>query len=231
YVEEPVTPKFEVSQEEITNLPNYYYRVFYKQMNEMQFVSHLDIIRMIYNVLRASELPIVLTKGYNIHPLLRFGPPLPIGVQGRNEYFDLAMKDEFNPDHLLKALEKVMPEQLTLNEVSLITNKKMLVMEYYKFEQLTIIPPKELEKQFEKYTNAFLESSEFKFTRIRKGKEKISDLKEIIKEIQWDGSKLEIIKKIVGASIFDVLREVYQIEREETNNFVIIRNRLLEETQ
>ena len=228
YVEEPVTPKFEVSQEEITNLPNYYYRVFYKQMNEMQFVSHLDIIRMIYNVLRASELPIVLTKGYNIHPLLRFGPPLPIGVQGRNEYFDLAMKDEFNPDHLLKALEKVMPEQLTLNEVSLITNKKMLVMEYYKFEQLTIIPPKELEKQFEKYTNAFLESSEFKFTRIRKGKEKTTDLKEIIKEIQWDGSKLEILKKIVGASIFDVLEQVYKIDRYRTNRFEIIREGMIE---
>ena len=231
YAKELPTSRIEVIQEEIDNAPNYYYRVFYQQMNEMQFVSHLDIIRMIYNVLRASELLIVFTKGFNIHPMLRFGPPLSIGVQGRNEYFDLAMKDEYKTDSIFTKLEEVMPEQLKINQVIPITDKKMLMMEYYQFEQLTIIPPKELKKQFEKYTNAFLESSEFKFTRIRKGKEKTSDLKEIIKEIQWDGSKLEIIKKIVGASIFDILRELYHIEREETNNFVIIRNRLLEETQ
>lgn len=231
YVKKIVTPKFEVSKEEIANLPNYYYRVFYRQMNEMQFVSHLDIVRMFYNVVRASELPIVFSKGFNIHPLLRFGPPLSIGVQGKSEYFDFAMKEITESENILKMLEKVMPEQLKINNIIRIDNKKMLAMDFYEFEELIVIPSSDLKTQFEQYTNAFLESSELKFTRIRKGKEKISDLKEIVKEIQWDGSKLEITKKIVGAGIFDVLKQVYHIEREETNNFVIIRNRLLEGTQ
>ncbi len=43
-----------------------------------------------------------------------------------------------------------------------------------------------------------------KFTRIRKGKEKTSDLKKILKEIRWDDSKLKITKKIVGTGISDI---------------------------
>jgi hypothetical protein len=53
-------------------------------------------------------------------------------------------------------------------------------------------------------------------------------LKKLVKQISWKDGELNIIKSIVGAGIFDILREVYGIQREDTNEFVIIRKRLIE---
>jgi hypothetical protein len=104
-------------------------------------------------------------------------------------------------------------------------------MNYYVYEKISVIPPAEFAELFEKETASFQKCSELLFTRIRKGKERTVDLKEIVQTLNWTGEKLEILKKIVGASIFDVLEQVYKIERNKTNRFEIIREELIAEKE
>jgi radical SAM family uncharacterized protein/radical SAM-linked protein len=229
YVKEIPTKPVELRKQVNDNSPNIHYRVFFGKMGKICFVPHLDLARMIYNIMRASGLPIAYSQGFNVRPILSFGHPLPLGVQGRNEYFDFILKEEIDTGFLYSEIVKVMPPQLELNNIEPVPLKAMRAMNYYVSEKISVIPPAEFAELFEKETASFQKCSEFLFTRIRKGKERTVDLKEIVQTLNWTGEKLEIIKKIVGASIFNVLEQVYKIERNKTNRFEIIREELIAE--
>ncbi|MCF7793433.1 MAG: TIGR03960 family B12-binding radical SAM protein [Candidatus Cloacimonetes bacterium] len=211
--------------------PNIYYRAFFSKMDKLSYVTNLDLVRMIYNVFRATDLPISYSQGYNVHPMVSFGPPLSLGVQGKNEYFDFVMKELTDTEYLFDTLNKSMPKALQLKDIVLLTDKKMRAMEYYKFEEVTVKPPADYFDKFQTITAEFQEATEFFFTRIRKKREQTKDLKALIKTIEWNGVQLSVVKTVVGASIFDVLDHVYQIDRHETNRFEIVRERLVVDIQ
>ncbi|HPR18262.1 MAG TPA: TIGR03960 family B12-binding radical SAM protein, partial [Candidatus Cloacimonadota bacterium] len=209
------------------NRPNVHYRAFFSKMGRMSYVTNLDLVRMIYNVFRAVDLPISYSQGFNVHPQVSFGPPLSLGVQGRNEYFDFILKETTDTKYLFETLNQAMPKALQLNEIILLSDRAMLAMNYYKYEEVTVIPPAEYFAKFQTKTAEFQKVEEFLFTRIRKDNEQTKDLKPLIGKIEWNGSQLAVIKTVVGASIFDVLEHVYQIDRHETNRFEIIREKLM----
>ncbi|RLC54155.1 MAG: TIGR03960 family B12-binding radical SAM protein [Candidatus Cloacimonadota bacterium] len=226
----PISPTpFKLRQKIHDNRPNIHYRAFFEKMGKMSYVTNLDLVRMIYNVFRATDLPITYSQGFNVHPVISFGPPLSLGVQGRNEYFDFVMKEFADTEKLFDTLNSAMPKALQLKDVVLLTDKAMHAMEYYKFEDVTVIPPAEYYDKFQTATTDFLQTTEFLFTRIRKGKEKTKDLKQLVKKIEWNDYQLNVTKTVIGASIFDILEHVYKIDRFETNRFKIVRQRLVVE--
>jgi len=227
YVPQKITPAFEIAIDEQSNIPNIHYRVFFSKVGRLRFVAHLDTMRMIHNILRAVDLPVVFSHGYNVHPKAALGAPLPLGVQGENEYFDFVLKEETATEFIFAQFDKVMPKQLKLKKVIPIENKQMRAMDYYQFEKISVIPPNELTEIFQQKTHDFNKAEEWQFTRIRKGKTKTGNLKSIIHEISWNNAELTVIKKTVGASIFDCLQHIYEIERDNTNNFEIIRRELI----
>jgi radical SAM-linked protein len=58
----------------------------------MVFLGHLDFQRQLHLALRASGLPVAYSKGYHPHPLVKYGPPLALGVTGEREVLDLAFE-------------------------------------------------------------------------------------------------------------------------------------------
>ncbi len=224
----PIEPKPIEFKEIINdNRPNIHYRGFFSKMGKLSYVTNLDLVRMIYNMFRATDLPISYSQGYNVRPMVSFGPPLSLGVQGKNEYFDFVLKELTDTEYLFDTLNKSIPRALQLKDIVLLTDKKMRAMEYYKYEEVTVKPPAEYFDRFQAKTAEFQEVDEFLFSRIRKGREQTRDLKPLIKKIEWNCAQLSVVKTVVGASIFDVLEHVYQIERYETNRFEIVRERLV----
>ncbi len=71
-----------------------WYRAEYRKTGDMVFLGHLDFQRQLQLALRRSGLPAAYSKGYHPHPLLRFGPPLPVGVAGERECLDIAFEGQ-----------------------------------------------------------------------------------------------------------------------------------------
>jgi len=67
-----------------------WYRVVYAKGGDAVFWGHLDFQRHIRLALRRAGLPSAYSQGFNPQPLLKFGPPLPVGVGGDAELMDLA---------------------------------------------------------------------------------------------------------------------------------------------
>ncbi len=67
-------------------------RVEFAKQDRMVFLGHLDFQRQLHLALRRSGLPVAYSKGYHPHPLVKFGPPLAVGVAGTAEVMDLAFQ-------------------------------------------------------------------------------------------------------------------------------------------
>jgi radical SAM family uncharacterized protein len=65
------------------------FRVRFAKLEPMRLASHLDITRCLQRGFRRAGLPVAFSKGFSPHLRMSFGPPLPLGMVGESEYFDV----------------------------------------------------------------------------------------------------------------------------------------------
>ncbi|MCX7785380.1 MAG: TIGR03960 family B12-binding radical SAM protein [candidate division WOR-3 bacterium] len=97
-------------------------RFKYTVGESFRFAGHLDIVRAIYRALRRSELPIAFSKGYSPHPLVSFGPPLPVGVISHSEYFDIEMTRYYS-GNIVRDLGIFFPKDIRIVDARLISRR------------------------------------------------------------------------------------------------------------
>ncbi len=185
------------------------YRIFYKKSGNLKYLGHLDFIKHLYRVVLTDELPLIFTSGYHKKPKLKFCPPLPLGVEGQNEYLDIFLRENIPTQ---KVLEQLKPNYLLpILEVQKVSKTSAPTKEIYQVICQALIDPLKIEK--------FLAQDIFTVVN-RKAKE--IDLKKVVTDIQLPTNRtLLIYKKIEGASINLILSEllgltssdIVQIER------------------
>jgi radical SAM-linked protein len=100
------------------------WRVRYEKGAAARFLSHLDIVRVVLRALSLSGLPVVFTQGFNPHPKLSFGPPLPVGATGEAEFFDLELTRSFSAAEVEAKLGAGLPDGIRLKSVSPLASKR-----------------------------------------------------------------------------------------------------------
>jgi radical SAM family uncharacterized protein/radical SAM-linked protein len=65
------------------------YRVKYCKGAELRFLGHLDMVNSIQRACVSAQLPLEYSQGFSSHPRMAFGPPLPHGVCGQEEFVDI----------------------------------------------------------------------------------------------------------------------------------------------
>ncbi|MFZ5595575.1 MAG: TIGR03936 family radical SAM-associated protein [Bacillota bacterium] len=86
------------------------YRIRYTKEGPARFISHLDLLRTFERAVRRAGLPVTLSQGFNPHPRMSFGLPLPVGVAGLSEYVDINLDTEVPLSSIVESLGKSMPE-------------------------------------------------------------------------------------------------------------------------
>ncbi len=97
-------------------------RVKYTVGESFRFAGHLDIVRAIYRALRRSELPIAFSQGFSPHPVVSFGPPLPVGVISNGEYMDIEMTRYYS-GNIVRDLGIFFPKDLRIVDARIISRK------------------------------------------------------------------------------------------------------------
>ncbi len=90
------------------------WRVRFAKRGRLRFLSHLDIVRAIIRAATASGLPIAFSQGFNPHPKLSFGPPLPVGTTGDAEFFDIELTRGVSGEDVVSGLAASLPEGLDI---------------------------------------------------------------------------------------------------------------------
>ena len=98
-------------------------RVEFAKRGRLRFVGHLDTARAIMRAVRAAGLPARTTQGCSPHLDASFGPPLPLGLTGNSEFFDVRLTEPVDPAAAREALQAHLPDGLEICSVRLMTGK------------------------------------------------------------------------------------------------------------
>ncbi|MGN0526644.1 MAG: TIGR03936 family radical SAM-associated protein [Acutalibacteraceae bacterium] len=82
-------------------------RIWFTKKDSAKYISHLDLTRCLIRAFRRTDIPLWYTEGFNPHPHLVFGLPLPLGVEGVRETLDIRLDDEnYKNEDVLKNLNE-----------------------------------------------------------------------------------------------------------------------------
>jgi radical SAM family uncharacterized protein/radical SAM-linked protein len=86
------------------------YRFAFTKVGPSTFLSHLDLIRALPRAFRRNDLKLVYSNGFHPKPDLTFGPALSLGVMSLDEYVDVKIAHEIEPNSLLGLLTESSPD-------------------------------------------------------------------------------------------------------------------------
>jgi len=84
-------------------------RFRYTRDASLQYIAHLDMLRLFERALRRSELPVAHTQGFNPRMKLVFGLPMSIGLSSEAEYADIETERPVSPDLFIRTLNQHLP--------------------------------------------------------------------------------------------------------------------------
>ena len=92
-------------------------RIKFLKTGSLQYISHLDLHRLINRALVRAGIPIWYTKGFNPHTKMVFALPLPVGVESVCEYLDLKIDKDIPCDDVKELLNRQLTSELQVIEV------------------------------------------------------------------------------------------------------------------
>ena len=92
-------------------------RIKFLKTGSLQYISHLDLHRLINRALVRAGIPIWYTQGFNPHAKMVFALPLPVGVESVCEYLDVKIDKDIPVDDVKALLNKQLTEELQVIEV------------------------------------------------------------------------------------------------------------------
>jgi radical SAM family uncharacterized protein/radical SAM-linked protein len=115
------------------------YRVEYAKERPIRFISHKDMVRIVHRAFSAARIPIAYSQGFHPHPRISFGPPLPLGVMGSSEFFDMTTTQPVSFIH--QSVSRWFPVGLVIRDSKVLVGKQVslnesIVAGEYLFESL-----------------------------------------------------------------------------------------------
>ena len=100
------------------------YRIEFSKIGPITFISHLDLQKVMARIFKRSGLETLHSEGYNIRPLLSFGPALTLGISSLTEYFDVRVPTEWTDfEAMLKSLQDHSEPGIIFKGISVIDSK------------------------------------------------------------------------------------------------------------
>lgn len=80
--------------------------------DELRFISHLDIQRLVQRAMRRANLPLSYSQGFNPHPILSFASALSVGYTSDAEWMDVRLFEDIAPETFIMKLNAALPDGL-----------------------------------------------------------------------------------------------------------------------
>jgi len=157
-------------------------RVRYGKVCRLRWLSHLEIVHTLERIIRRAGLPYAITQGFNPHLKAAFGPALPVGTGGNNEYFDVWLTRYTEASEALGLLRGASPADLAPIEARYVAGGTPSLTAVLTIAQYDIeVDGKEIDSQKMRSALAqILSAGEFAIEH--KGKHKVYDLTRSIPE-------------------------------------------------
>ena len=182
-------------------------RVKYKKEDEMIFISHLDLQRLLQRAFRRAKINLSYSEGFNPHPKLSYGNALAWGVESQGEYVDIEIEDDIEVKEFLERINEQLPDGIKFVKGQEIDPKtpslsSIIVYGEYIFNIDLEVP---LSKEFVKSRVLnFVKSKEIIITKKnKKGKKVEVDIRPMIRNfdlVSLDDNRVTFVSTIATGS-------------------------------
>ena len=182
-------------------------RVKYKKEDEMIFISHLDLQRLLQRAFRRAKINLSYSEGFNPHPKMSYGNALALGVESQGEYVDIEIEDDIEVKEFLERINEQLPDGIKFVKGQEIDPKtpslsSIIVYGEYIFNIDLEVP---LSKEFVKSRVLnFVKSEEIIITKKnKKGKKVEVDIRPMIRNfdlVSLDDNRVTFVSTIATGS-------------------------------
>ena len=89
-------------------------RLRFRKTGNMQYISHLDLLRTMEHATMRAALPMRFSAGFNPHAKITFALPLSVGAESLTECMDVQLERPVDYTWAIKAMNKQLPEDLAV---------------------------------------------------------------------------------------------------------------------
>lgn len=155
-------------------------RIKFVKIGNLQYISHLDLVRTMHKIIIRSKLPIWYTEGFNPKPKMVFAAPLSIGTESYVEFMDLRLDEKIDPKVAIDALNKNMTEELCVSD-AYYPESKLTDLKWFAY-RMRINTQGASQKLADACNEVFSRDTAFVFKKTKSG-EAFVDIKPMIKDI------------------------------------------------
>lgn len=195
-------PKPSLSTQDLQH--QFHYRVYYQKLGYLRFISHLDWMRMLFRRIAVLELKTVFTQGFSPHPKVSLSPPLPVGVEGWNEFFDISFLVPYPAEQVLAEFRRKQIPDFVLINCEPLANKGALPLT----ETISVELPPLLLEDAKAMVERFMALDSFVYTKSTATRSKTYNLRELILSMELDQNHLLIHKKLESPSLYGMLAAI-----------------------
>lgn len=163
-------------------------RLFFNKYDDMKYISHLDLLRVMDRLLRRSGVPIKYSQGFHPRPKISLGNPISLGTEAFNEPMDIELREDMTNDELMKRLNSKSVLGFEFTKVIDIDGKTSIADEYKEMRYEITGDPSSLEKLYN-----LLSQDEILLIKEKKGKVETKNLKPRIKFFEKKGDMINLI--------------------------------------
>ena len=210
----------------------YKIRICFSKTGYSKYVSHLDLMKTLQRTFRRGGIDISYSQGFNPHPIMSIAHPLPLGVEGFNEYMDISVDSKPNFEELKIKMNNALPQDIRVHSV-FNADKPLNIL--VRAEYTSDIVLKHSVEDLEGKIKEFLSSSVFMVEKKTKRGVSDTDIKPMIFEVSVEKNEDKAVRlKFVLANgeptnlkaiTFFTALEKY-IENFKIDYFSLVRNNL-----
>ena len=185
------------------------YEIHYSRLGDSRFYGHLEILQLVFRVLRRARLPVLFSRGYNPSPRVSFSQALPVGVESLVEHFSVDLSRPLSDTGaMLAALNREFPKTIRVTAVELVGKKEQVDQEITYEIMLPVVDDQDIRNRL----TDFLRSDACIIERIRKRKRRTLDIRPLVRSLCVRENLLEIVlinhHDQAGVSPFEILEKV-----------------------
>lgn len=192
-------------------------RLLFSKTGRAVYISHLDLMRTLTRAFLRAECRLKYSEGFNPHPQISIALPLSVGCESVCEIMDFKLIEDKDPEEILAALSKQLPEGIEAISVYA-SERKVKELKWLKISGVLEYDERDASLMEQKLNEFFTQESIVITKKTKRGMGE-SDIRPAIKEISFfaEGDDVKLAAVISAQEptlnpelIADALRQLAQ---------------------
>ena len=208
--------------------PHHWYRFLYAKQGDIRFLSHLEVIQVFFQAFRRAGVKLHYSQGFNPVPKASFSPALPVGTESLAEYLDIDLIEVIQDEaEFLQNINAQLPSGITIQTVADVPDKKADVAGK-NFSCYQINLARDLSAEDRDALKSFMKSESFTITKIRKGRQRILDIRKQVESlvVSGDNSLEMVLFSVEGKAAskpVEIIKDLLDLTQEQSLDMAILK--------